>query len=246
MPDAPVTTNHQLVLSLFPGIGVLDRGFEDEGFVIVRGPDLLWGGNIKRFHVPPGRFDGVIGGSPCQAFTRLMPLIRHHGNKETENLNPEFERVVTEAHPAWFVMENIQEAPLPVVPGYVVDPSLLDNRWLGEVQQRRHRFSFGTRDGRRLYYETTPLEHPDWQSRVCRHVVRLDSGGPAQKARSVSPERTVAEMCELQGLPADFFADSPFTVKAQRKMLGNAVALPMARVLARAVREAMSQKEQAA
>jgi len=30
-----------LVLSLFPGIGLLDRAFEEEGFCIVRGPDGL-------------------------------------------------------------------------------------------------------------------------------------------------------------------------------------------------------------
>lgn len=31
-----------LVLSLFPGIGLLDMAFELEGFCIVRGPDVLW------------------------------------------------------------------------------------------------------------------------------------------------------------------------------------------------------------
>lgn len=33
-----------LVLSLFPGIGLLDLAFELESFCVVRGPDLLWGG----------------------------------------------------------------------------------------------------------------------------------------------------------------------------------------------------------
>ena len=51
-----------LVLSLFPGIGLLDMAFEEEGFCVVRGPDLLWGGDIRRFHPPAGRFEGVIGG----------------------------------------------------------------------------------------------------------------------------------------------------------------------------------------
>jgi DNA (cytosine-5)-methyltransferase 1 len=55
-----------LVLSLFPGIGLLDRAFEMEGFCIVRGPDLLWGGDVKTFHPPKGRIDGIIGGPPCQ------------------------------------------------------------------------------------------------------------------------------------------------------------------------------------
>src|SRR2546430_12673163 len=36
---------------------------------VVRGPDLLWGGDIRRFHPPAGKFDGVIGGPPCQLFS---------------------------------------------------------------------------------------------------------------------------------------------------------------------------------
>ena len=43
-----------LVLSLFPGIGLLDLAFEERGFCIERGPDLLWGGDIRRFHPPCG------------------------------------------------------------------------------------------------------------------------------------------------------------------------------------------------
>lgn len=235
-----------LVLSLFPGIGVLDRGFEDEGFTIVRGPDLLWGGNIKRFNVHAGAFWGVIGGSPCQAFTAMLPILRAQGRRIAENLNPEFERVVAQADPDWFVMENIEQAPLPVVPGYRVDPTLLDNRWLGGLQSRRHRFSFGTRDGRKLHYETQALECTDWQARVCRHVVRVSDDSPKHRARQFAKERTVKEMCELQGLPADFLEHSPFTNQAKRKMLGNAVAYPMARALAKAVRESMDRKERAA
>ena len=50
-----------VVLSLFPGIGLLDRAFEERGACVVRGPDLLWGGDIKGFHPPAGVFRGVIG-----------------------------------------------------------------------------------------------------------------------------------------------------------------------------------------
>ena len=155
------------VLSIFPGIGILDRAFEEEGFTVVRGPDLLWGGNIKRFHPPGGKFDGIIGGPPCQMWTRLVPIIRKNGYKLQEDLIPEFERIVLEAYPVWFVMENVEGAPIPNIPGYKVDPTLLDNRWLGQVQSRRHRFSFGTRDGRKLNYELAALEAFDWDYRVC-------------------------------------------------------------------------------
>src|SRR6266850_359955 len=112
----------QLVLSLFPGIGLLDMAFEEEGFCVVRGPDLLWGGDIKRFHPPAGKFDGVIGGPPCQAFSRLVNIVRavHGPDSVAENLIPEFERCVVAGAPAWFLMENVPAAPRPNIGGYVV------------------------------------------------------------------------------------------------------------------------------
>jgi DNA (cytosine-5)-methyltransferase 1 len=48
---------HAVGLSLFPGIGLLDKAFELEGFCVVRGPDVLWGGDVRGFHPPAGRFD---------------------------------------------------------------------------------------------------------------------------------------------------------------------------------------------
>lgn len=67
----------QLVLSIFPGIDLLGRAFELEGgFCLVRGPDPLWGGDIRSFHPPAGKFDGVIGGPPCQEFSPLSRLVR--------------------------------------------------------------------------------------------------------------------------------------------------------------------------
>ncbi len=58
-----------MILSLFPGIGLLDRAFEDVGFCVVRGPDKIWGGEIRKFHAQRGHFAGVIGGPPCQKFS---------------------------------------------------------------------------------------------------------------------------------------------------------------------------------
>src|SRR5688572_16058979 len=105
--------------------------FEEEGFCVVRGPDLLWGGDVRNFHPPAGRFDGVIGGPPCQAFSSASG-----GTSTAENLIPEFERVVTEAEPGWFVMENVPQAPVPEHPWYRIESRRLNNRWLGEVQSR--------------------------------------------------------------------------------------------------------------
>jgi DNA (cytosine-5)-methyltransferase 1 len=140
----------ELVLSCFPGIGLLDMAFEQEGFCVVRGPDCLWGGCIKRFHPPAGKFSGLIGGPPCQSFSSLAHLVRANGYTPIfGNLIPEFERCISEALPAWFLMENVPQAPEPSVPGYGVTSFLLDNSTLcdgtgwGQEQRRVRRFSFG-------------------------------------------------------------------------------------------------------
>jgi DNA (cytosine-5)-methyltransferase 1 len=163
----------QLVLSLFPGIGLLDLAFELEGFCVVRGPDLLWGGNIKSFHPPAGKFDGILGGPPCQHWSTLVPLILATSGHVAEDLIPEFERCVAEAQPTWFLMENVRRAPAPQVDGYAVDAPLYNNRWIGGEQSREHRFSFGTRDNRpiRPHLEYAALDCPRWAARV------LASGG---------------------------------------------------------------------
>lgn len=238
-----------LVLSLFPGIGLLDRAFEEAGFCVVRGPDLLWGGNIKLFHPPAGRFDGVIGGPPCQCFSRLVHIVRHNGYQVGENLIPEYERVIAEAGPRWWVMENVVEAPLPAVPGYVVDPSVLDNRWLGEIQSRKHRFCFGTRDeddriGRRLRFpDLLALETAEWSHRVCASDWRSPNprrandrhGRGSNQLCNTGRGRTLQQNLVLQGLPEDFFDNSPFSRQGKQEMLGNGVPLFMGRALAKAV-----------
>ena len=145
-----------LVLSLFPGIGLLDMAFEEEGFCVVRGPDLLWGGDVRRFHPPAGRFDGIIGGPPCQIFSRLRFVNPKAGQKHG-NMIPEFERCVVGAQPEWFVMENVEGAPEPQVAGYEVRSTMIRDYWVGGVTDRKRRFSFGTLDGRRLRPEVVAL-----------------------------------------------------------------------------------------
>ena len=136
----------QLVLSIFPGIDLLGRAFEEEGFCIVRGPDILWGGDIKSFNPPAGIFAGIIGGPPCPEFSPLRSLIRAHGYKTRHgNLIPEFQRVVAEARPGWYLMEEGPLAPEAPVEGYAVHSFYLCPTWLGEEQRRKRRFCFGVK-----------------------------------------------------------------------------------------------------
>ena len=243
----------QLVLSLFPGIGLLDMAFEEEGFCVVRGPDLLWGGDVRRFHPPAGRFDGVIGGPPCQAFSPLANVCRtrYGAGSVAANLIPEYERVVCEADPEWFVMENVERAPLPSVAGYCVRDILVNNRWFGEKQNRVRRFSFGSRSGVALHPQFAPLEPFGWEPAVCASVggrrakpILDGDGRPVgnqSKARLGLRLKTAADMAALQGLPADFLAESPLTSDGKRQAIGNGVPLPMGRAIAKAVKRALEQ-----
>jgi DNA (cytosine-5)-methyltransferase 1 len=238
-----------LVLSLFPGIGLLDMAFEEEGFCVVRGPDLIFGGDIRTFHPPAGKFDGVIGGPPCQSFSAL----RNIGSPVHGNLIPEYERVVRETQPLWFLMENVRAAPLPIVWPYDVHSVLLNNRWLGEEQNRLRRFSFGTVDGLRLRVHTEALEPLNWKAAVTsahggkrKTHCNTRTGGRIQRY-------SVEDALETQGLPRDFFgtrrhsADkSPFHREAQLRMVANGVPLPMGRAVARAVKRALESKPLAA
>lgn len=240
----------QLVLSLFPGIGLLDKAFEDEGFQVVRGPDPLWGGCIKRFDPPAGRFDGVIGGPPCQIFSALKRLNPHAGEK-FGNLIPEFERVVSRAQPTWFLMENVPAAPVPDVDGYKVHPLVLNNRWFGEDQERTRRWSFGTADGRKIWPETAVFESRRYTQAVTgsARAVPVKVGGSGKIKRTYTDDgkrhgpnngrrMSVADMLRLQGFPEDMLDECPLTESGKRKAIGNGVPYLMGTAMARAVREA--------
>ena len=247
-----------LVLSLFPGLGLLDRAFEEEGFCVVRGPDLLWGGDIRTFHPPAGKFDGVIGGPPCQLFSPLKRLNPNAGLKHGDQI-PEFGRCISEARPLWFVMENSPLAYAPDLPGYVTTKHVLNNRWLGEVQERTRAFWFATQGGSTLRIEGfAALEALDYEPAVTgsarRVMIRLNGSGRPKRGtkdgKRLGPgwgnRRPLEEMLRLQGFAPDALADHPFRTEAAQQMVGNGVPLPMGRAIARAVKDAIKGIEKTA
>jgi len=233
---------YMLVLSVFPGIGLLDMAFEEEGFCVVRGPDVLWGGDIRQFDPPPGVFAGVIGGPPCQKWSRMQAINRSKGIEPVfGNLIPEFERCVCASRPQWFVMENVPDAPVPAIPGYGIHSFILNNRQCSGVndeparQHRSRRWSFGWRGARRvLGVDVLVFENPVWLSAAIAYGTKWDSD--KKRPAGKTTRARFRELLEKQGLPEDFDLP-PFSVKEKCKAVGNGVPLPMGRAIARAVKE---------
>jgi DNA (cytosine-5)-methyltransferase 1 len=209
-----------LVLSLFPGIDLLGRGFEAEGFSVVRGPDLIWGQTIESFHAPAGRFDGIIAGSPCQDFSRLR---RAPPTGNGLRMLEEFARVVSGCRPEWFLLENVPTVPNISIEGYRVQRFDLSARECGMEQLRRRHFQFGSLAGRPLIIDRIETPHRAPLAPICTAT----EGKQANR-------RTFADFCELQGLPRDFELPG-WPIAFKYRAVGNGVPVPMARVIARAI-----------
>lgn len=97
----------QLVLSLFSGIGLLDKAFKEAGFCVVSAGDLITGQDIRYFTGVKNKFNGIIGGSPCQDFSTLK---RNRGSYSLEMMY-EFLRIVSESEPDWYLLENVKGVP---------------------------------------------------------------------------------------------------------------------------------------
>lgn len=214
-----------LVLSLFPGIGLLDQAFEEAGFCVVRGPDLLWGGDIRRFQPPAGRFDGVIGGPPCQRFSGLgnVNMARWGEDSVMPDMIPDFARCVLQARPEWFLMENVPQAPAPQMAGYYhVVERIVDNRWCGGEQRRRRKFSFGydgynserSRNAVQAFHVAGEVFEPLEERPTVVSTGQADWKGSAERNRA-----SIAYMAEAQGIDPARFDHSPFTVTELRRAI---------------------------
>lgn len=209
----------QLILETFPGIGLMGIGFKEAGFCVVSAGDIILGSHhaIENFHVPKNKFDGVIGGSPCQNFSKLN---RKPNFTEGVRLMNEFKRIVIESGCNWWLLENVPESPDLHIDGYQVQRFMLNAKHCGSNQNRNRKFQFGSKSG--VFLQIKREQSPS----------NLQSCVTAQ-----SDERTKQNICELQGLPHDFDLED-FTVQGFKKVVGNGVNVHVSRKLAFAIRDA--------
>lgn len=173
-----------LILELFPGAGLFGKAFEALGAVVVRGPDILFGGDIRDFRGIKGRFDGIIGGPPCQPFSKASV----EGTRSF-NLIPEFLRVVDECQPSWAVMENVREA-RPYAPDW--DYSFIRDWDCGGKTHRIRGFWFCGMDA-----PPKPKKCEGYPT----YSVLASSWARRGKTAMATPYYTPHEAAELQGFP---------------------------------------------
>lgn len=219
-----------LVLSLFPGAGLFDLAFEQAGFCVVRGPDLLWGGDVHNFHPKRGVFDGLIGGPPCQRHSTASSI----AGTEAVDLIPEYLRVWDEAGRPWSVMENVSGAlNHPVIP-QDWHPARLRDWDCGGLTTRKRAFwtwPFWIMD-------PTPRPGDPSLSVMATTWKRGSSDSQYVKDKGFLPgDLSVEEYARLQGAEEigrrliEHKAGKAFAVHC----LGNGVPLAMGRYIARAV-----------
>lgn len=206
-----------LVLSLFPGVDLLGRAFTSCGFCVVLGPDLLWDARVEQFHVPSHKFDGVIGGPPC---TEYSDANRNRDTEEGDRLVREFLRVVWEAKPTWFLMENVRNVPDVQLDHYFVQRIDMDDRDFGGRQSRLRHIQFGHINNVLLRPVRTARSRPV----TAVPTVTTAPCGPG--------DRHCRRLCK-QG-----FGSLPLrslTPGARRRVIGNGVPFSIGESLARAI-----------
>jgi len=211
-----------LVLSLFPGADLLGRGFESAGFVTVRGPDTLLGQDVRSLSLcsVTGAFEGIIGGPPCQDFSRAR---RRPPTGYGDEMLVQFCWRVVEAQPDWYLVENVPNCPTLVIHGYTVQRFNLFASEFGCPQLRNRSFQFGSRDGVPLVIVRRT------QSQKIKPAAMASDGEHGRR-------KNFADHCEQQGLPRNF--DLPgLSRSAKFRAVGNGVPVPMAHAVALAIRE---------
>jgi DNA (cytosine-5)-methyltransferase 1 len=204
-----------LLLSLFPGIDLFGKAFEQQGACVVQAQDKILGGDIKHFHPPKGRFNGAFGGSPCQDYSRLN---RNPSNYSDEMLE-EFKRVIIESDVDWFLHENVIGAPDFKIDGYYQQRFILDLAWFSDFSRRRV-FVFGCKQDIKL------------------NPINKINGEILGTAVVGNDARSYESCCEIQGLSKPLHL--PFLTKeAKKQVIANAVPLQIGSYVAQLINSAI-------
>lgn len=203
---------NKLLLSVFPSIDLFGKAFEQQKFCVVQAQDLIMSGDIRKFNPPAGRFDGVIGGSPCHDFSRL----NRNPTTYSQEMLDEYCRVVDMAQPDWFLHENVQGVPEFNIEGYKQQRFKLDLGWFSEFSRLRV-FTFGSKNG------------------VLLNPITSKKGDIKGTAVTGDDKRSFAACCEIHGLDKNFNLPS-LTLAAKKQAIANGVPLQLGNYVAGLIR----------
>lgn len=225
----------QLVLSLFPGVDLFGRAFEKLGFVVVRGPDLVTGGDVRSFRGIAGRFDGVIAGPPCQGFSVANSKRFEDDHESVQNsrqMMRETVRILEETRPNWFVVENVPSVPDIRVQGYRIQRVPITDLECGGNQLRARHFQVGFADGR-----TVRVDRPADDAGNRRNWDRRKA-----ITTKTSSSQDFPDICRAQGL-AEPLSLPGWSRSAKFKAVGNGVSMRVGEVVAAAILGAFRARE---
>lgn len=215
----------ELVLSLFPGGGLLDRAFTEAGFCVVQVPDKIMGGDVCEFVGIPGRINGLIGGPPCQGFSVCNTRKKHSKPPKSVAMSrrmlQETCRIITECDPEWFLIENVPCVPDVRIDGYSIQRIPLTHQECGGDQERNRHFQFGSKNG--------DIIRP----------IRVTADRQIKKTKPAVTTKTKTgvsypDICRMQDLEKPIPLPGIFRTK-KFELIGNGVPLRMGRVIAKAV-----------
>ena len=217
----------ELVLSLFPGVGLLDSAFAAAGFCVVQAQDKITGGDVREYVGVPGRFDGIVAGPPCQGFSAVNSYRKeddHHSVQNSREMLQHTCRIIVECRPEWFLIENVPRVPDVRIDGYTVQRIPITDLECGGVQLRSRHIQFGHVGGKMIRPE-----------RVNDCTQNRKKGRPG-KAVTTKTERwkDFPDVCRRQGLERPI-ALPGWCRTAKVRAVGNGVPLRMGRALAAAV-----------
>ncbi|GAB5444209.1 MAG: hypothetical protein Fues2KO_45580 [Fuerstiella sp.] len=235
----------ELVLSLFPGVGLLDRAFRETAavdcdstcgepavcdgpaFCVCAGPDRVTGGDVCDFAGVAGRFDGIIAGPPCQGFSVANQFRSDDSHPSVQNSREMLRqtlRIIDECRPEWFLIENVPTVPDVRLAGYSVQRIAISDWECGGVQLRSRVIQFGSLAG--------DIIRP---KRVNDETRNRKKGRPPRSITTKSATHVdFPDVCRRQGLPQPLQLPG-WHRTAKIRAVGNGVPLTMGRVLAAAV-----------
>ena len=225
----------ELVLSLFPGVGLLDRAFAIAGFCVVQAQDKITGGDVRDFRGVEFAFEGIVAGPPCQGFSWANSKRKkadHHSVQHSREMLQHTCRIIVECRPEWFLIENVPLVPDVRIADYTVQRIPITHLECGGVQLRSRHIQFGSRTGDII----RPI-------RVNDCTRNRKKGRPAKAVTTKTEEwKDYADVCRRQDL------EQPIKLKGWSKSakvmaVANGVPLRMGRALAAAVADRAGPRE---